>query len=66
VADTGDDSRSVDDELSVLCWRMELLGRLGYDRRAAARLASSRVDVHELERLISRGCPPSTAARTAA
>jgi len=34
--------------------------------RESARLASSRIDVHELERLITNGCSHNTAIRIAA
>ena len=40
--------------------------RIGYEREQAARLALSRVDIHELEHLIGNGCPLETAVRIAA
>ena len=58
--------RSLDDDLIVLRWRTERLVALGYDLREATFLAISQIDVHELERLIGRGCPPETAVRIAA
>ena len=58
--------RSLDDDLTVLRWRTERLVALGYDLREATFLAISQIDVHELERLIGRGCPPATAVRIAA
>jgi hypothetical protein len=58
--------RRLDDDLTVLRWRTERLVTLGYELRQAAFLAISRIDVHELERLIANGCPPATAARIAA
>jgi hypothetical protein len=58
--------RSLDDDLVVLCWRTERLIALGYELRDAAYLAISDVDVHELERLIGKGCPTETAVRIAA
>jgi hypothetical protein len=58
--------RRLDDDLTVLRWRTERLIALGYELREAAFLAISRVDVHELERLIGKGCPPATAVRIAA
>ena len=60
------DRRRLDDDLTVLRWRTERLLALGYTRRDAASLASSRVDVHDLERLIARGCLLDTAVRIAA
>jgi hypothetical protein len=58
--------RSLDGALVVLRWRTERLVALGYDLREATFLAISQIDVHELERLIGRGCPPATAVRIAA
>ena len=58
--------RRLDDDLTVLRWRTERLVALGYDLREATFLAISQIDVHELERLIGRGCPPETAVRIAA
>ena len=58
--------RRLDDDLTVVRWRTERLIALGYDLREAAFLAISRVDIHELERLIGKGCLPATAVRIAA
>ena len=58
--------RRLDDELTVVRWRTERLIALGYELREAAFLAISRVDIHELERLIGKGCPLETAVRIAA
>jgi len=57
---------TLDHELVVLGWRTERLVGLGYDLPEAASLALSEVDLHELERLIGKGCPPATAVRIAA
>ena len=56
----------LDDDLMIVGWRTERLLALGYELREAAFLALSRVDVHDLERLIAKGCPPATAVRIAA
>ena len=61
-----DELEALDDELIVTHWRAERLVGLGYEPREAASLALSEVDVHELERLIRKGCPPATAVRIAA
>ena len=61
-----DDRRWLDDELMVVRWRTQRLTALGYELPGAALLAFSDVDVHELERLIGKGCPPATALRIAA
>jgi hypothetical protein len=66
VANDDIDLRRLDDELSVLGWRAERLVALGYEFDEAAVLASSAADIHELERLVGRGCPLATAARIAA
>ena len=58
--------RRLDDDLTLVAWRTERLLALGYELREAAFLAISRVDIHELERLIAKGCPPATAVRIAA
>jgi hypothetical protein len=60
------DWRRLDDDLTVLRWRRERLLALGYELSRATLLAVSRVDIHELERLIGKGCPPETAVRIAA
>jgi hypothetical protein len=60
------DRRRLDDDLTVLRWRTERLIDLGYARGEAARLATTSVDTHELERLIRMGCPPDTAVLIAA
>ena len=61
-----DEPDTLDDELIVMRWRTERLVGLGYGLQEAASLAISEVDVHELERLIGKGCPPATAVRIAA
>ena len=61
-----DEPNTLDDELIVMRWRTERLVGLGYELPEAASLAISEVDVHELERLIGKGCPPATAVRIAA
>jgi hypothetical protein len=65
--DTQDlESLGLDDELTVMRWRTERLHGLGYGLREAAHLALSAIDIHELERLIAKGCPLETAVRIAA
>lgn len=58
--------RQVDEDLRVLYWRTERLIALGYPKREAISLAASPIDIHELEHLIRRGCPPEMAPRIAA
>jgi hypothetical protein len=51
-------------EGQVLDWRFDTLSRAGFDAELAFQLASTRrIDVHEVLRLVYRGCPPQTAAR---
>jgi hypothetical protein len=58
--------RRLDDDLTLVAWRTERLLALGYELREAAFLAIAQIDIHELERLIAKGCPPATAVRIAA
>lgn len=44
-------------------WRRRRLIAAGFDAQLAARLAASRIDLHELLVLVDRGCPPHLAAR---
>jgi hypothetical protein len=60
------DWRRLNEGLRLASWRTERLVALGYPLRRAVSLATSRVDIHELERLIARGCPPDIATRIAA
>jgi hypothetical protein len=56
VSDKGD--------TAVFDWRFEVLMHAGYLPDQAWSLATSRdVDVHLAERLLSQGCPRSTAVR---
>lgn len=58
--------RQLDDELGVIRWRTQRLLNIGYELREAGRLALSRIDIHELEHLVRRGCPLETAVRIVA
>ncbi len=55
-----------DEELTVVLWRTERLVALGYELAEAAVLAFSHLDVHELENLIAKGCPPAVAVQIVA
>jgi hypothetical protein len=57
--------RRHDDDRKTRIWRTERLVALGYELRDAVFLALSEVDIHELERLIEKGCPLATAVRIA-
>lgn len=45
----------------VLCWREQRLRETGFDRELAREVALTTLDLHELEHLLNRGCPPPTA-----
>ena len=60
------DWRRLGGELDVIRWRTRRLLRIGYELEEAARLALSRVDIHDLEHLIGNGCPLEIAVRIAA
>jgi len=47
---------TTDEELLVLAWRAEQLGRLGLSRSLAEMFAGI-VDWHEISALVERGCP---------
>jgi hypothetical protein len=45
-------------------WRREVLRQAGFDDALAWRLAvDGDIDLHDLLRLVDRGCPPELAAR---
>lgn len=45
-------------------WRLEALGRAGYDSEAAAVLAvTHEIDLHRAVQLLEHGCPPDLALR---
>jgi hypothetical protein len=45
----------------VLSWREQRLVMLGFDPEPASEVARTTLDLHELEHLLGRGCPPQTA-----
>jgi hypothetical protein len=51
----------LEDELGVFLWRFQRSLAMGFGRRLADRIAMTQIDLHQLERLISRGCPRRTA-----
>ena len=42
-------------------WRRDYARSLGFDETAAALVAGTRIDLHEIEALTERGCPPELA-----
>jgi hypothetical protein len=46
----------------VLRWREQRLLGMGFDPELAHDAARTTLDLHKLERLRARGCPPKTAA----
>ena len=59
------DWRRLNEGLRLASWRTERVVALGYPARRAVSLATLRVDIHELEHLIGKGCAPETAVRIA-
>jgi len=45
----------------VLCWREDRLLAMGFDPVPAFDIARTILDLHQLEDLLGRGCPPQTA-----
>jgi hypothetical protein len=45
----------------VLSWREDRLLAMGFDPVRALDIARTILDVHQLEDLLGRGCPPQTA-----
>jgi hypothetical protein len=54
---------SLAEGLGVVLWRFQRSLEMGFEGRLADRIAVSQIDLHQLERLISSGCPPGTAYR---
>ena len=49
------------DPRRVECWRRDYARSLGFDETAAALVAGTRIDLHAIEALTERGCPPEIA-----
>jgi hypothetical protein len=45
----------------VLAWREQRLATMGFEPSWAHDIARTMLDVHALEHLLGRGCPPRTA-----
>lgn len=50
-------------ENEVIAWRLSQLESLGFTPDQAVSLAATRVDLHEVAKLIEAGCTPELAAR---
>lgn len=59
----GDLLDQVSDDDRVYVWRADRLIELGLPLHDAVELAATRIDWHDAERLVRRGCPPHTVAR---
>jgi hypothetical protein len=57
------ENQSGADAVAVYLWRFQRSQTMGFASQLADRIAASEVDLHELERLLSCGCPPRTAYR---
>jgi hypothetical protein len=55
-----------DETMRVLEWRQYRWLSLGYSIAGAAVLACAPIDIHDVERLIERGCPLDLAVKIAA
>ena len=66
IAESVSDHRLDDEWSRVLDWRERRLVKLGYPVSSASVLACSRIDLHEIENLLERGCPLDLAIRIAA
>jgi hypothetical protein len=51
------------EDAGVFLWRFERSLEMGFGTRLADRIAGTQIDLHELERLITLGCPLLTAYR---
>jgi hypothetical protein len=61
---TADLAYTETEEQRIESWRMEVLERAGYDRRAAAILACRKdVDLHQAISMLQKGCSPELALR---
>jgi hypothetical protein len=59
-----DHSHRRDEPQEIADWRRDVLLRAGFSTRLADELArEGRIDLHDLLKLIDRGCPPDLAAR---
>ena len=51
---------------AIVAWRGRLLIAAGFPASLASRMAATRgVDIHELLKLVDKGCPPELAVRIA-
>ncbi len=51
------------EDVGVFLWRLQRSFEMGFGSQLADRIASTQIDLHELERLIASGCPQRTAYR---
>jgi hypothetical protein len=66
TAELNTDNASFENETTrVRAWRQQRFVALGYPLSRATLLASTAIDIHEVEHLIDRGCPLDLAVRIA-
>lgn len=58
-----DQTRHAPETARIEAWRLHRFIEMGAPVQLAEHLAVSRVDLHEFERLLGRGCSPIRAAR---
>jgi hypothetical protein len=63
VAETDSAHPLLAEDAGVFLWRFQRSLEMGFGRPMADRIAITQIDLHELERLISLGCPRRTAYR---
>ena len=56
----------IGDAARVFVWRRERLLSLGLAEGRACVIALSQIDIHDIERLVDRGCPLDVAIKIAA
>ena len=62
MSETTEISPRESERSKVESWRLHVLIEAGYPLQIAERVASSTADLHRAVELVSRGCPPETAA----
>ena len=63
VAETDNAHPPLAEDAGVFLWRFQRSLEMGFGKPMADRIAITQIDLHELERLISLGCPRRTAYR---
>lgn len=62
LIDTVGDNSGLHSE-KVLDWRQHEFERMGFDKHDAGALAATRIDIHDMQKLLDKGCPSDLAWR---